>query len=90
MSFLSKLFGGGAKPEPTFEAYNGFRIFLEPVKDGGQYRIGARIEKDVDGETKTHKMIRADSFGGLEQAEEVSLLKAQQFIDQQGDRIFQA
>lgn len=90
MSLLSKLFGGGAKPEPTPETHNGFRIFLAPVKDGGQYRIGARIEKEYDGETKTHQMIRADSFGSLEQANEVSLLKAKQFIDQQGDRIFQA
>ncbi len=88
MSIFSKLFGSSSKSEPTPETYNGFRIFLAPVKDGGQYRIGARIEKDYDGETKTHQMIRADSFGSLEQAEEVSMLKAKQFIDQQGDRIF--
>jgi hypothetical protein len=88
MSFLSKLFGGGAKPEPTPETHKGFRIFVAPVKDGGQYRIGARIEKDFADGTKTHQLIRADSFGALDQAEEVSLLKAKQLIDQQGDDLF--
>jgi len=88
MSFLSKLFGGSPKSEPIPEIHNGFRIYPDPVKDGGQFRIGARIEKDVDGQTKTHRMIRADSFGSVEQANEVSLLKAKQLIDQQGDAIF--
>ena len=88
MSFLSKLFGGSPKPDPIPETHNGFRIYPDPVKDGGQFRIGARIEKDVDGQTKTHRMIRADSFGSVEQANEVSLLKAKQLIDQQGDAIF--
>lgn len=90
MSFLSKLFGGGStsKTELNPEIHKGFRIFIDPVKDGGQYRVGARIEKDFNGETKFHRMIRADSFASEEQAAEVTLIKAKQFIDQQGDRIF--
>ena len=89
MSLLSKLFGGNAsKPEPTPETHKGFRIFAEPVKDGGQYRVGARIEKDFDGVTKTHMLIRADTLGGLEAAAEASVLKAKMLIDQQGDRLF--
>ena len=90
MSFLSKLFGGGSasKSEPSPETHKDFRIFVEPVKDGSQYRVCARIEKDFNGETKSHQMIRADSFSTEEQAAEVTLIKAKQFIDQQGDRIF--
>lgn len=88
MSFLSKLFGGSAKPEPTAQNHNGFRIYLDPVKDGGQFRIGARIEKDIDGVLKTHMMIRADSFASAEAASEASLQKAKALIDQQGEQIF--
>ena len=88
MSLLSKLFGGGKPAEPEAEVYNGFRIFPEPIRDGGQFRIGARIEKDYDGETKTHQLIRADSVSDPEEAKAFSLRKAKQLIDEQGDRLF--
>ena len=94
MSLLSKLFGRGkssqaatADPEPA-ATHKGCRIYVKPEKNGAQYRVAARIEKDFGTETKSVHMIRADSFGSLEQANEVSLWKAKQFIDQMGDRIF--
>ena len=40
------------------------------------------------GETKSHPFVRADLHASREQAIEFSLLKAQQIIDEQGDRIF--
>ena len=90
MSLFSKLFGksgkGARAAEP--EAYNGFLIFPEPIDEGGSFRIGARIEKEIGDEVKVHKMVRADTYAGRETAEEASLFKAKQFIDQQGDRIF--
>ena len=87
MSLFSKLLGRGkSAPEP--EAYNGFRIFPEPVKESGGYRLAARIEKEIDGEVKTHEMIRADMFNSLEQANEGTITKAKMMIDQMGDRIF--
>ena len=89
MSLFSKLFGGGAKaPEPQAEEHAGFRIFVEPMPDTGGHRIAARIEKDFDGATKTHQMIRADVCNSLEEAQKISLLKAKALIDQQGDAIF--
>ncbi|MBO9467713.1 Transcriptional activator HlyU [Pelagimonas phthalicica] len=90
MSWLSKLFGGGSKPEPAVETidYNGFRITPTPVNEGGQYRIGARIELDVDGETKTHDLIRADMIRDLDECKEASIRKAQQMIDQMGKNLF--
>lgn len=54
----------------------------------GGFRVGARIEKDVDGETKTHHMIRADKCQSAEEAASTSLRKAKMLIDQQGDGIF--
>ena len=88
MSLFSKLFGGGAPKGPVAEDYNGFSIFAEPMKDGSKYRIAARIEKSIDGELKTHQLIRADTLESLEAAVAASRAKAQQVIDEQGDRLF--
>jgi len=89
MSLFSKLFGGGgskAEAEPT--RYNGYTIYPEPVKDGATFRVAARIEKDIDGATKTHQLIRADTLDDQDAAVEASIRKAKQVIDEQGDRIF--
>ena len=91
MSLFAKLFGGGSKtpetpPEP--EMHNGFAIYPEPAKGTGGYRIGARIEKEIDGELKSHQMLRADVLGSEEDAKAESLRKAKIFIDQMGERIF--
>ena len=90
MSILKRLFGGGAggtsDREP--ELYNDFRIFPEPVKDANGYRIAARIEKEVAGETRVHKLVRADTIQGEDEAIAFSIRKARQVIDEQGEAIF--
>lgn len=90
MSILSKLFGGGASAKPSVEPveYEGFAITPEPIKEGPVYRVSATITKDVDGELKTHKLIRADTLESLDAASEASTAKARQMIDEQGIRIF--
>jgi hypothetical protein len=88
MSLFSKLFGGGSKPAKEPEIYKEFRIFPEPQSGSGGYRLAARIEKDVNGETKTHQMIRADQIADPEEAEAFSIRKAKQLIDEQGDGLF--
>lgn len=90
MSFFKKLFGGGeAKQEDApAETYEGFSITPAPVPEGSQWRIGARIEKEVGGETKTHTLVRADVVGDLESAQAFSIRKAKQVIDEQGERLF--
>lgn len=88
MSIFSKLFGGGSKPQAEPVLHNDYRIFAEPASEQGGFRITARIEKDIDGETKTHLMIRADKCQSMEEAVETSTLKAKMLIDQQGDSIF--
>ncbi|MBB5723289.1 hypothetical protein FHS72_002929 [Loktanella ponticola] len=88
MSWLSKMFGGGSPKGPVAEEYNGFRIFAEPMQDGKRYRIAARIEREIDGEVKSHQLIRADTLEGLDAAIEASAAKARQVIDEQGERIF--
>ncbi|MDR9426504.1 MAG: HlyU family transcriptional regulator [Salibaculum sp.] len=93
MSLLRKLFGGGdgggAAPEAAEPlAYNGYRIFPEPMKAEGGYRIAGRIEREVGGETRTHSLIRADVVADRDQAVEATVQKCRQVIDQQGDDIF--
>ena len=84
MSFLSKLFGGGAAPEPETTEYEGFAITPQPIKEGSHYRISAKIEK----EGKTHTLIRADTLDSLEAANDASVNKAKTLIDQMGDSLF--
>ena len=93
MSLLKRLFGGGdgsgggaSQPDP--EVYKDFTIFPEPAQTQGGYRIGARIEKDVGGELKSHQLIRADVIQTHDEAVEASLGKARQMIDEQGERLF--
>lgn len=90
MSILSKLFGGGDAPKEAAkpEIYQGFSITPEPMPAGSEYRISAKIEKEVDGETKTHHLIRADTVSDLEAAKEASVNKAKVMIDQQGESLF--
>lgn len=93
MSLLKRLFGGGDGNSDTSEAqpetYQGFSIFPEPVKESGGYRIAARIEKEIDGELKTHHLIRADVCSSMDEASALSVAKARQMIDQMGEHIFQ-
>lgn len=85
MSFFSKLFGGGGPaPEPQNETYEGFKIKPNPVREGSRFRIGALIEKDG----QSHTLIRADMLETLEEANEASIRKAKQMIDEQGARLF--
>ncbi len=88
MSIFKKLFGGGATPEPSHVTYQDFRITPTPMSEGGAYRVSALIEKEIDGETRSHTLVRADTVQGLEAAQDASVRKAKQVIDEQGDRVF--
>lgn len=99
MSLLSRLFGGksgagsgsgseAAAPSGKSEDYKGYAITPAPIKTGGQYRVAARIEKTVDGSLRSHQLTRADTMGSFDDATAISLSKARQVIDEQGDRIF--
>ncbi|MCU0832313.1 MAG: HlyU family transcriptional regulator [Rhizobiaceae bacterium] len=93
MSFFKKLFGGGDKaapPAPSSEPveYKGFAIIAAPVAEGGQFRVAGSVEKQLGGETKTHRFIRADLFSDREEAVAATIRKAQLIIDQNGDRLF--
>jgi hypothetical protein len=94
MSFWKKLFGGGggdataptAQSEPIH--YKDYVITATPFQEGGQYQTCGVITREVDGEIKSHRFIRADRFPSLDDATETTIRKAKQVIDEQGDRIF--
>jgi len=94
MSFFRKLFGGGAAAAPPAEApaaseeHAGFRLTATPYQEGGQWQMCGVIEKDIGGETKTHRFVRADRFGGRDEAASFTLVKARQIVDQLGDKVF--
>lgn len=93
MSFWKRLFGGGsgeAKSGPEVEPveHKGFLIRPMPFTEDGQYQTCGLITKQVGDEIKEHKFIRADRFPSRDDAIEVTLRKARQMIDEQGERIF--
>lgn len=96
MSFLKRLFGGSspapapgpAKPAAEVE-HKGFTVRAEPYKaENGQYQTAGTVLKEVGGELKEHRFVRADRFGSLEDAAEFSLGKGRQLVDEQGERMF--
>jgi hypothetical protein len=93
MSFWKKLFGGGGGDAAEEAAgdpveHNGFTIRATPFTEGGQYQTCGVISKEIGGEVKEHRFIRADRFASKQDAVDVTLRKARQIIDEQGDKIF--
>lgn len=92
MGFFSKLFGTKEKTEQAAVVepveYKGFNIYQEALAESGQYRVAGRIEKEIDGEVKSHRFIRSDIVSNKNDADELMLKKSQMFIDQMGDNIF--
>ena len=98
MSFLKSLFGlgGGSKGETSSgpgatakEAeHKGFVIRATPYKDGGQFQTAGTIVKEIEGQVKEYKFVRADRFSTIEEAADLSLSKGRQIIDEQGERMF--
>jgi hypothetical protein len=92
VGLFSRLFGGQkAQQEVVVEPieYKGYLIYQEAQSEGGQYRIAGRITKQFGEELKTHRFIRSDVLPSESDANEFMLKKAQMFIDQMGDNIFQ-
>lgn len=90
MGLLSKLFGGGtAKPEGESymaeEEYKGFRIRAVEMKVGGEFQLCGLIDKEIAGEMKSHKFIRADRTASKTDVATLALTKGRQIIDEQGE-----
>lgn len=93
MSFLSRLFGGqstgNGDPKPAGqEEYKGFVIKAVPMVVGGEHQLAGTIEKEVGGELKIHRFVRADRLPSRDEAASRALAKGRQLIDEQGDKLF--
>jgi hypothetical protein len=98
MSFFSKIasvFGGGSSSGeakgPSKEHMReiaGLRVFATPQREGAQFRLAGRIEKDQDGVTLTREFVRADLFTTEDDVVEVTFRKAEQIISQNGKSLF--
>jgi len=96
-NILSMFSGGGASnadagktsaAPPASQSYNDCQIFAVPQREGSQFRLAGRIEKQVNGETLVRTFIRADVFSSVDDAIETTFRKAQQIIDQHGSSLF--
>jgi hypothetical protein len=75
-------------PVPPVE-YKGYRIRPAPyLNNSSAYQVAGTIEKDTPDGVKSHPFVRADTCQSREDAVTFTVTKAQQIIDQQGDRIF--
>jgi hypothetical protein len=95
MSFLKKLFGGGSEAKPAAPAgpvkeleYNGFLIKATPYKEGSEFQTCGVVSKEIDGDLKQHRFVRADRFGDVNTAADISIVKGRQLVDEQGERMF--
>lgn len=95
MSFWKKLFGGGAEDSAPAgdkslgeESYKGFLIKVIEMRVGSEYQLAGTIEKDVGGELRSHKFIRADRMSSKDDLIALALSKGRQIIDEQGEGIY--
>ncbi|PLX37949.1 MAG: transcriptional regulator [Hyphomicrobiales bacterium] len=92
MSFFRSLFGGGGKAAEqkplAEETYKDCHITATPSENNGHFQIAGLIVKEIDGERREHKLLRADYFPDKAQAAEATIRKAKQAIDQLGDTLF--
>jgi hypothetical protein len=90
MDSLRNLFGGGGKAEPRHEAveYRGYLIRPAPQRQSSGWNTAGVISKEFPDGVKEHSFIRVDTHSSQDDAVAFSVIKAQQIIDEQGDRLF--
>jgi hypothetical protein len=90
-ALLSRLSGGAsATAAPAFEAveYKGYRLRPAPFPGKSGYQTAGVIEKEIGGEVKQHRFVRAETHPSPEDAASFALVKGRQIVDEQGDRVF--
>lgn len=90
MDSLRSLFGSGEKALPQHEAveYQGYRIRPAPQRQASGWNTAGVIIKEFPDGTKEYSFIRVDTHSSQDDAVAFSIIKAQQIIDEQGDRLF--
>ena len=91
MNALRNLFGAGKEPvgqpaEPV--DYKDYRITPAPERQASGWNTAGVISKTFPDGVKEHRFVRVDTHMSRDDAVAFSITKAQQIIDEQGDRIF--
>jgi hypothetical protein len=94
MDVLRNLFGGGgageAVPAASAVEYQGYLITPAPERQASGWNTAGVISKTFPEGVKEHRFIRVDTHTSKDDAVAFSITKAQQIIDEQGDRIFRS
>jgi hypothetical protein len=85
----SKGEGGAALPGEPVE-YKGYAITPAPERTGSGWNTAGTITKEFPDGRKEHRFVRVDTHSSRDDALAFSITKAQQIIDQQGDRLFES
>ena len=92
MDTLRGLFSSrpGAPAEAAGEPveYKEYTIRPAPQKQGGGWNTAGVITKSFPDGVKEHRFVRVDTHTSEDDAIAFSVTKAQQIIDEQGDRLF--
>jgi hypothetical protein len=92
MDTLRGLFS--SRPEGAAEAagepveYKGCTIRPAPEKQASGWNTAGVISKTFDDGLREHRFVRVDTHSSKDDAVAFSITKAQQIIDEQGDRLF--
>jgi hypothetical protein len=70
------------------QEHKGFVIRAIEMRAGGEYQLCGEVEKEIGGEVKVHKFIRADRLPSADAAASATLAKGVQIVDEQGERLF--
>ncbi|WP_106478318.1 HlyU family transcriptional regulator [Phytohalomonas tamaricis] len=77
------------QPEVDPIDYKGFLITPDPQDANGQYRVSGWIRKSVAGEMKEHRFERSDTVPDRDGCNELMVRKAERFIEDHGERMFE-
>ena len=82
--------GGGTGETAAAKAveYHGYRITPAPQRQASGWNTAGVITKEFPDGVKEHRFIRVGTHSSKDDAVSFSVTKAQQIIDEQGDRIF--
>jgi hypothetical protein len=80
--------GGAAEAAGEPVEYKGYTIRPAPEKQSSGWNTAGVISKVFDDGVKEHRFVRVDTHSARDDAIAFSVTKAQQIIDEQGDRLF--
>ena len=86
-NFFKFILGDKSSPASDPVVYKGFTIEAAPIDEDGKFRTAGYISGELDGEIKRVQFIRADQNASRQIAIDHSIGKAQQIIDEQGERL---